>query len=153
MQMVAAVENSVRGVAELQMAGGAVPDVEDEVTAAVLAVGDERGAGRHRRVRLDCRHIDAVGAQAFDVELAEIVIADAADHGARLTKPGDLIDEDGGRAARERALERARREKRLAAARGQYLDQNLPDGDDRLHALAPLEVPPHPAGRFLLHPQ
>ena len=59
----------------------------------------------------DGRDIDAITPQALDVDAAEIVLADAADHAAGLAELRDLVDEDGGRAGGERTDQRDRFQK------------------------------------------
>jgi hypothetical protein len=78
----------------------------------------------------DRRDVNAVSAEPLDVEHAKIVVADAADHAARLAEPSNLIDENRRRATRVRSHERAWLEERLTAPGGHHLDKNLAQADD-----------------------
>ena len=103
MQVSAGGQQAAPGLGDSGLACGAVADVEDEVARAILAVADEGAARRILGRDRDRRDIHSVGAQAVDVEPAEIVVADAGDDAGAVAEPCHLVDEDGGRAGGERA--------------------------------------------------
>ena len=113
-QVVGAGDHRLRRRVELDRAAGAVLDVEDEVAPAVGTIAHEGAAGDELRVDADRRNVDAVGAQPVEIDLAEIVPPDAADHAAGLPDLAALIDEDRRRAGRKRADQRRRREEAVA---------------------------------------
>ena len=123
-------------------------DVVDEIARPVGPVAHEGAAGRTVRVDGDGRDVDAVTPQALDVDAAEVVVADAADHAAGLAELGHLVDEDGGRPGRERPDERDRLQEAVADFRGHDLDQDLADGDDLLHGCSSQARPDALARRF-----
>ena len=112
-------------------------DVEDEVAVAAFLVGHEGASGRRVGMDRDRRNVDPVGAQPLEIDQAEIVVADAADHAAGLPEARHLVDEDRRRPAREWANQRAGLEKALAAARRHDLDQDLAKRDHGLHRRLP----------------
>ena len=114
MEVVGAGEQGFGGGVDRDQTGSAVRDVEDEGAAAVGGVTDEGAAGGEAGMDGDGRHVDAVAAQAVEIELAEIVGADAGDHPAGLAEPGDLADEDGGRSGGERSGPQSRLQEGLA---------------------------------------
>ena len=71
--------------------------------------------------------------EAVEVDAAEIVVADAADHAAGLAELRHLVDEDRGRSGGEGADERDRLEEAVADLGRHDLDEDLADGDDLLH--------------------
>ena len=101
MQMARPGEHAQRRRVEAQVPGGAVADVEDEGARAVLPIAHEGAAGGGAAMDGDGRDVDAVAAQALDVECAEIVVADGPDQRRRRPEPRHLVDEDGRRARGE----------------------------------------------------
>src|SRR5262249_25457345 len=119
-------------------------DVEDEVSLTIGAIADESTSGDCFRRELDGRDVDAVSAQAFDVQCTEIIAADAADDAARLTKLCNLIDEDCRCTRRKRADQIHNGSEAVASLFGHDFHQPLADRDDlfRLrHFMAPRFVP------------
>ena len=129
----ASASSFARGRADLDQAGGAVADVEDEMPAGVGPVGDEGRAGGVPLVNRDRRHVGAQRPQPLDVQPAEIVVADGADEAGRLAECRRLADEDGGRAGRVGPKQRTRLEKALADPLGHDLDEDLAGADQLLH--------------------
>ena len=101
MQVVRRGDQALGGLGRAGRAGGAVADVEDEVAGPVGAVTDEGAAGRQLGMDGDGGGVDAVAGQPVEVDAAEVVGADAADHPARLAELRDLVDEDRRRAGRK----------------------------------------------------
>ena len=125
---VAAFLDEARGIAgKFDDAAGAVADVEDEGAAAVLAITHESAAGGALRIDLDAGRVDIVGLEAIEIDIAEIVVADARDDRAVLAEFANLIDEDGGRAGGEGADQRDGGPEAVATLGRDDLDQDFPD--------------------------
>ena len=122
-----------RCVCQPHLTASAVAYVVYEVAISTVAVAD-KGAARHEpRENLDGFDVDAVVAEPFQVQPAEIVVPDAADDAAGLTELGDLVDEDRRSTTRERANQLHRLAKTVAPLLRHDLHQDLTESCDLWH--------------------
>src|SRR5271166_99563 len=124
-QMIAAVENGARRGVELDAPRRALSDIVYKGAGAVCAVAHEGAACHGLGVDSDAADIDPVAMEAVEIDTAEVVVADAADHGGGLAEAGGLVDEDRRRARGKGTDELDRLEEAVPSLGRHDLDQNL----------------------------
>jgi hypothetical protein len=125
-----------RFAGKVDRAARAVAKVENEGSAAIVAITNKGASGRSVRIDPDAGHVHTIGSEPIEIDVAEIVIADSRNHSAVMAELADLIDEDGGCAGGKRADEGDGGTETVAAFGGNDLDQDFADRQYLLHGYA-----------------
>ena len=132
-QVTALFEQLRHGFGPAHLSAGTVLYVVDKIALAIVAVAHEGAPRGEGRADLDGADVHPVVTQPPQVDPAEVVVADAADDAAGLAELGDLVDEDGRSAARERPHQADRLAEPLSPVFRHDLDQDLAESHDLGH--------------------
>jgi hypothetical protein len=110
--------------------------LKTKAAGSVLPVPHKGATGGRIPVDTNAAHVDSVAATAVEIDPSEIIVADATDDRGRLAEARRLIDEDRRRAGGKGTKQRDRLQEAVAPLGRHDLDENLADGEDRVHRSA-----------------